>query len=420
MEDNEDFILKNINTFDELLESGILEKPYGNIKNSEFPDVLYKFASILYGEENVDVFFRVQTINKETGALSYIEYVPINKITELYENNKTRNIFLDLLIKFDKVLIENIQGRQHLMTDFYVRFKFCFLEEDSHPEGNLYNLFGIESIRLSATPLEIYKGYSFSHQSNSPGNWGNLCTGSGDFGNSINLLYLNSLFTEWKIKDLFTPIYLLEGYVSWESLDGGPYKRLSSLYAKETQEVDKYFRSGIYKDTSLEFANKLMKQEFFVDLFYKYKIMDRYNIRGIVSEFSSQLKNEEIINQLFNIYIEICDYANKDNPELEEQVLNYTIKDKIEVLYKTMFLSKYDLSSFYIILEKNENSISITIPETIITFKGEPVIFKLIYEDKKEEKVEHDFSLGLVIIYMMIKQFMEKDRIDYIKKELNK
>jgi hypothetical protein len=345
--------------------------------------------------------------------------VPINKITELYENNKIENIILYLLIKFDKVLIKNSQDRQHLMTDFYVRFKFYLKEKNSNPKVSFYSLLAIEGIRLSATPLEIYKGYSFSHISSSPGNWGGFCVGGGDFGNSINLLYSYELFTEWSIKDLFTPIYLLEGYVSWESLTGGPYKRLASLYEKENQEVDNYIRNGIHNNTPLEFANKLMEQEFFVDLFYKYKIMDRYNIRGIISEFNSQLKNEEIINQLFNIYIEIYAYDIKHNPELKEQVLNYTIKDKIEVLYKKMFLSKYDLSSFYIILEKNESDISIVIPDTIITFKGEPVIFKLT-EDKKEEKVEHDFSLGLVIIYMMIKKLMEKDRIDYIKKELNK
>lgn len=419
MEDNEDFILKNINTFDELLESGVLEKPYKDIKNSEFPNVLYKFASILYGEENVDVFFSLEAINKETKASSYIEYVPMNKITELYENNKIENIILYLLIKFDKVLIKNSQDRQHLMTDFYVRFKFCLLDEYFNPKNDFYSLVGIEGIRLSATPLEIYKGYSFSHISAYPGNWGGFCAGGGDFGNSINLLYSCRLFTEWKIKDLFTPIYLLEGYVSWESLSGGPYKRLERLYEKENQEVDNYIRNGIHNNTPLEFANKLMEQEFFVDLFYKYKIMDRYNIRGIISEFNSQLKNEEIINQLFNMYMEIYAYDIKHNPELKEQVLNYTIKDKIEVLYKKMFLSKYDLSSFYIILEKNESDISIVIPNTTITFKGEPVIFKLT-EDKEEEKAEHDFSLGLVIIYMMIKKLMEKDRIDYIKKELNK
>lgn len=424
MEDNNDFILKDINSLTELLTSDILNIDYLKIPINEFGEVIYKLASFLYKEENVSLHYDLETKDKKTGILDFIDNIrSFEEIEEMEEkeNLEILNNFLYLTIKFDKVLLKNSEGREHLMTDLFVRFRFLYSSDYEH-----YTLRDISAIRMSATIKEIASGFSFSHIPANPGRWGSFCLGGGDFGNTVNLLYSSDLIDSWKLKDVFSALYLLEGYVSWESLKGGPYRRMSSVYVNNSNTITEYLKESSNRQNNY-FINLFLKNDILRKSFTKYKVLGRYNVRGIIIEFATKLNDVEFFNEFYSTYTEGQILLKNSEGEDENSISSFIsalfsldMESKIQYLYSYGILGTYDLSSFNVILDGKSEQTNHTIPETTLKFKDKELRFKLIKEGDDDLESTNKYSLNLMLIYSVIRELIREDRIDEIKNNLNK
>jgi len=135
------------------------------------------------------------------------------------------NVSLDLLtrnviIKFPEITITNSIGDSHVMKDIFINI-YAY-------SGKFYDI----SIARTTVNENEYDRYIFSHTNEyRPGNWcSSLCLGNTDLA-------------EWKQKATSTNnfVYIdrfiasLEGYLSWESLEGKPYKYLAGIKTPQIQ-----------------------------------------------------------------------------------------------------------------------------------------------------------------------------------------
>jgi hypothetical protein len=139
---------------------------------------------------------------------------------------KTRDTNFDIYIKFPSILIKNSNGKSHFIKDLYIKFQF------SYDYGNnvlrLANLYGY---RPNRTLGEWKAEYIHSHiqgsgTSSTPFNSG-FCFGSTKIAVSFSKLRHSEI--NFTTQDLETFLIEFIGYLSWESLEGGPYRRIGDI-----------------------------------------------------------------------------------------------------------------------------------------------------------------------------------------------
>jgi len=143
------------------------------------------------------------------------------------------NKFPHILIYFPKFNISNSEGRTHEILDLYIRLEFNGIL-DTGP----YLKSQITGFRTTLTEKEKSSGYIHSHiysdsdyfdyfNENYDGcNYRSFCLGTSEVGDLIQLIIGAETFD----KNLFELFLLtLDSYVKWESLEGGPYIRMSQI-----------------------------------------------------------------------------------------------------------------------------------------------------------------------------------------------
>ena len=154
---------------------------------------------------------------------------------------------------FPEKKITNSKGQEHTMLD--VGFSITF---SINYDGTI-NFTDIQYFRKTITYLEYLASYGFSHGSNGI-HGGSLCFGSGPINHTRGLMYEHN-WVEFNV-DLFEMlIFQLECYLGWESLEGGPYKKIASIGAKTTQSYVDGGRVEYYKDYLPKEAYKLKFRE---------------------------------------------------------------------------------------------------------------------------------------------------------------
>lgn len=134
------------------------------------------------------------------------------------EFNSEINASYLLLIYFENIKITNSQNNVHDINDLYVVLGFNSI-------GVCTNLYGTRSLKSN---VEQYYRYSHSHlPTGQIGYPKKFCTGSGEM--SIVMGNLGKEFTDVNFKIFLA---LLKPYLSWESLEGVPYIRMSNLSGK--------------------------------------------------------------------------------------------------------------------------------------------------------------------------------------------
>lgn len=135
----------------------------------------------------------------------------------------------DILIHFPEFQIRNAHDDSHTIRDLYVILSpFFDLKDNLCFKKDLYGF------RTTLTELELYSGYQHSHLP-SRGNYlyrfkelqydTKFCLGSSEVVDL--LLMLNSTEFDSNLFELF--LLTLDSYVKWESLDGGPYIKISNI-----------------------------------------------------------------------------------------------------------------------------------------------------------------------------------------------
>lgn len=158
-----------------------------------------------------------------------------------------RNTAYTILIHYPELTVKNSKGRSRKITDMYIKIELSPFLTDA---TGSYQLF--RGQRTSFTYAEFSSHYDFSHLSNQPKNsdFGDFCLGSTDFS-----LLCKTCAIEFN-QNLFSLFcYQLEAYLSWESIEGGPYKYLNDVHEKG----DNYTSVNIDNSTIIQYYKEYLK-----------------------------------------------------------------------------------------------------------------------------------------------------------------
>jgi len=161
-----------------------------------------------------------------------------------------------LIIKFDQFTITNSINLSHIVRDLYVKWE---LTEDLAPKGNICGFRGLRTIE------EFESGYIHSHlRTGKHRNWedNDFCLGEGRFG---ELIYGLSSGREHDWQEINEALIMLDIYVSWESLEGGPYMKIGDVVRNasssrtnrpslNSESLDRLYNAWMRRKPELDFA----------------------------------------------------------------------------------------------------------------------------------------------------------------------
>lgn len=132
-----------------------------------------------------------------------------------------------IVIHFPELTVTNSRNESHKIYDFF--FAVCF--------DNQLNINRFRGNRTTMMLEEIDSNYKFSHLSREGFDtipiYTNFCFGDGDIP-KLRLKF-NSSVQEERFQILTLIAYSIEIYLSWESLEGGPYKRMAEIFNKSSK-----------------------------------------------------------------------------------------------------------------------------------------------------------------------------------------
>jgi hypothetical protein len=183
-----------------------------------------KNMAMLYKEENIEQLpsDKRDLIRMVRDTLEHI--YPNNydiHFTFLDEQNSFS--FFKVIIKFPLVTIKNSRNESHLIRDLFVKISMGITGTGGVKINNL------SGARTTVTYDEYHSSYCHSHLSFNKeqiGKYKDFCTGSGEINNIKMMFNGEQVFN----KDIFK-LYLfhLQTFVSWESIEGTPYRYMSSI-----------------------------------------------------------------------------------------------------------------------------------------------------------------------------------------------
>lgn len=210
------------------------------VKKQLFLDVINSLIKIY--KNNFD--FLISTYFK-----FYIKYINKGEIEEIEEIKKLLlvNLLFDVIIKFDEIKIINSSQNEADLKDFFVKFKILFnydINNNLLCKLNHRNLYGMRSTRYD---FELNTGYIHSHLPRSYDftDFENFCLGTGPI--SLVLIELSNNIKPFNIIKFKGFLYQIKSYLEWESLEGGPYIKITDRNNIHSQIVNKFcFNIDVY------------------------------------------------------------------------------------------------------------------------------------------------------------------------------
>jgi hypothetical protein len=126
-----------------------------------------------------------------------------------------------LKIHFPELVITNSKNDVHTIKDIYVKFNININDiYEVHKVG-----ISFDGARATVSLKEFISTYGHSHLPNiCLCNYRGFCLGSSEFGIVINSLCLEPTPENW-----YLLLFSLENYLIWESLEGGPYRKIAAM-----------------------------------------------------------------------------------------------------------------------------------------------------------------------------------------------
>lgn len=258
------------------------------------------------------------------------------ELTDLQDNT--------ILVRFPKVTITNEVNQSVDITELYVRL-------DISSEGR-YIPYSLNMIRSEFTSRQWRSGYSHSHLPvihNNHNHWASPCLGIGPIRGTLHYLSQNYNEDKWK---LFC--YELTKYVKTESLEGGPYIKLSSI-GGERNQLYHYISSNILRDKDYDwlydFINYIIEKKPF-----------EFCVNNGCYSFAASI--DTIVVTLSNLLI---------------KWFNSLSSTKQRFINPNNFLIKGVMKGSQLYMVTNSSGGIIRNTETtLFTFKGKPIIQKII------------------------------------------
>ena len=225
------------------------------------------------------------------------------EFVDIYQDEDDKD-FIDLVIYFPEITITNSVELSHTMKDVYFKLEFYKKKLDS-----------ISLARTTLTDKEFKSNYIFSHSNyDYIGKWGGyLCLGMTAFANIKNKLCNGYLF--YNIQAF---LLMLKDYLSWESIEGKPYKYISQI----NEKGDLYIKSRrIYRCIESSTAYyKIIKN--ITDFSYTYELLEGKYVIKLTEESINQI--EELLT---TNYPESCYYlVNNESCVLNSDINNTSIE----------------------------------------------------------------------------------------------
>lgn len=302
---------------------------YGNFERIEIENIIYNIpfncinTSVYKLETSSLIYKKVEFDKSQLTDLPYYKDL-VESLDMFYPNRwdfkpASEYKFKDnpydkdyvLMIYFPDINITNSQGHSHDIKDLYITLKF----DDKGCKGHF---FGTRSTR---TELELRSSYTHSHLGNNSriGYLNRFCTGTGE----INLCIAN-LISEFSSIRFKAFLAILKPYLEWESLEGGPYIRISNISDK------KVIYDTEYTGWDLRYFSEMVENN--LDKLSIYT--NEEGIFDIQTEDIENLFDVETIDSRMVVYkdVETLNYyslqnSNSNNVEVDKDVL-FIFKDQ--------------------------------------------------------------------------------------------
>ena len=178
----------------------------------------------------MDVLERVHPNNYE--ILKYTEDYP-DYISQLlpYKRLNKKNDSFTVLIHYPEITITNSADHKHNIKNLFVILRFY--------QGKLIR--DIYGFRTTLSFKEYLIGYKHSHLSSSTDmqKIKQFCTGEGSFNESLNMVKATSRNGNLNEVLFESFIYNLKQYVSWESVEGVPYKYMLDIeFSRDNENIN--------------------------------------------------------------------------------------------------------------------------------------------------------------------------------------
>lgn len=317
----------------------------------------------------------------------------IISMLELYYKDRYDIIGSNIILKFDSVTVSNSRGLSHTIYDIYIKLNMSTTFD---------RLLRIEGIRCKVKLIEYISNYKFSHLfDNGWGRWSHFC-----FGNNTVMSNLTSMLSTSEFNFILFEALLLQlpQYLSWESIEGGPYKRIANIsYGSQT--------TSFYLDSS-RLVNKI-DNHILPKLCNDIELhLVRYNLHNIYSVKNTPQLEKAICNIVINN--NLLDDLNIPSDYPIQQVKNFITGE-----YTNIKLPKTNNSEHHLLAAKYKK-IKESLPTTTFQFKGNTVrMIELIpenFEGNDDILEENKFVDNANIV---LNPVIYKPIIDHINKKLN-
>lgn len=165
-------------------------------------------------------------------------------LLEVYGPHRLEKTEYGIIIHYPQLTISNSKGSSHKIYDLFVKIPI-------HIDGTIMTPRGL---RMTFTKRDLLFSYIHSHLSALEYSGCNtfklFCVGDSDF--TVLTMQLNSAIRERETPNpmyMDSYVHLLDNFLKYESLEGGPYKFINNLYASSysDQSVSEYIRRDTIK-----------------------------------------------------------------------------------------------------------------------------------------------------------------------------
>lgn len=350
--------------------------------------------------DNKSLFCSTETMNENMFNLFRSMIREVNDIYEdwdIYAVEETsKDIYIKaIVLRFKEIVISNTQNHRHTIRDLFIYIPIVLFVV--HGKAFL-KIAPLKGIRTTVTKKECISKYFHSHLPSGDISeyipiFADFCLGTGplnkeiaDFNSEQDISYFRNI------------LFHIMAFVTHESLEGTPYKKIADIGKSSEENYSHYYRPNQAYFTT-DFLEKLISS---VDLELQFNY-DKHNFEILDIESNRR----KIIDFLISL---------PDN-----EVLSKSIKD--------MLLYKIVDNTFKSIYSVGQNSTSIpdkVSTEFYIPFKGEKIYGKIINEEEREEENKEIssssvqiFSKGLEDLYHMLNFFINGHLLKIKKKRKN-
>lgn len=193
-----------------------------------FKNILFSLIKIY--KNNFDLQTSIDFSNKcifinDNEDIENIENIDIKFLNDFKNLTLLRYLQLSVIIKFDEIIIKNSLNNEGLLKDIYVKFDLNFTKINDGYNCNLNDI-SLKGLRSTRYNYELESNYIHSHLplSNQFEDFTNFCIGTGP----LALVMIELKRKDFNIIKFKGFLYQIKSYLEWESIEGGPYIRLSN------------------------------------------------------------------------------------------------------------------------------------------------------------------------------------------------